>query len=77
MSPLDKAIELCGGVGKLAAAIGISQSAVSNWRARGTSPEPVNCVAIEQATDGAVTRQDLRPSDWHLIWPELASKEAA
>ena len=79
MSPLDKAIDLCGGVGKLAAAIGISQSAVSNWRARGTSPEPVNCVAIEQATNGAVTRRDLRPSDWHLIWPELAtpSKEAA
>ena len=51
MSPLDKVIDLCGGVGKLAAAIGISQSAVSNWRARGTSPEPVNCVAIEQATD--------------------------
>ena len=27
----------------------------------------------------AVTRQDLRPSDWHKIWPELAtpSKEAA
>jgi len=77
--PLQKAIDLCGGVGKLAAAIGISQSAVSNWRARGTSPEPVNCVAIEQATDGAVTRQDLRPSDWHKIWPELAtpSKEAA
>lgn len=76
---LDKAIELCGGVGKLAAAIGISQSAVSNWRARGTSPEPVNCVAIEQATAGAVTRQDLRPTDWHKIWPELAtpSKEAA
>ena len=72
MSPLDKAIDLCGGVGKLAAAIGISQSAVSNWRARGTSPEPGNCVAIEQATDGAVTRQDLRPYDWHKIWPELA-----
>lgn len=31
---------------------------------------------------GAVTRRDLRPDDWHLIWPELAkparkTKEAA
>jgi DNA-binding transcriptional regulator YdaS (Cro superfamily) len=28
-------------------------------------------VAIEQVTNGAVTRKDLRPDDWHLIWPEL------
>lgn len=36
-------------------------------------------VAIERATSGAVTRRDLRPDDWHLIWPELATptKEAA
>jgi hypothetical protein len=24
-----------------------------------------------------VTRRDLRPDDWHLIWPELADKDAA
>lgn len=30
------------------------------------------CVAIEVATHGAVTRQDLRPDDWQKIWPELA-----
>lgn len=33
---------------------------------------PVLASAIERATDGAVTRRDLRPDDWHLIWPELA-----
>ena len=32
---------------------------------------PALCVAIERATNGAVTRRDLRPNDWHLIWPEL------
>lgn len=26
---------------------------------------------IELATHGMVTRQSLRPEDWHLIWPEL------
>lgn len=31
------------------------------------------CAAIEQASQGAVTRRDLRPDDWHLIWPELAA----
>lgn len=30
------------------------------------------CSKIEQATNGQVTRRDLRPDDWHEIWPELA-----
>ncbi len=38
-------------------------------------PSPENCVAIEQATDAAVTRRDLRPDDWHRIWPELVTPE--
>ena len=29
------------------------------------------CVAIEQRTGGIVKRQTMRPTDWHLIWPEL------
>ena len=36
---------------------------------------PELCVAIEQATGGAVTRRDLRPDDWHRIWPELVTPE--
>jgi len=31
---------------------------------------PALCIAIEQATGGAVTRADLRPDDWPLVWPE-------
>jgi len=27
---------------------------------------------IQAATNGVVSRRDLRPDDWHLIWPELA-----
>ena len=30
------------------------------------------CVAIHRESQGAVTRQDLRPHDWLEIWPELA-----
>ena len=26
---------------------------------------------LEMATESLVTRQELRPDDWHLIWPEL------
>ena len=56
----------------LADAIGVNQSDVSNW-ATGRRPVPaIRCVAIERATDRAVTRPELRPDDWHLIWPELA-----
>lgn len=72
MNALDIAIERLEGVGKLAAAIGVSQPVVSNWRARGTTPDAAHCVAIERATNGAVTRQSLRPDDWQAIWPELA-----
>lgn len=72
MNALETAIEAAGGVGRLAAAIGVGQPVVSNWRARGTTPDAVHCVAIERATNGSVTRQALRPDDWHLIWPELA-----
>jgi DNA-binding transcriptional regulator YdaS (Cro superfamily) len=35
------------------------------------------CVSIEQATNGEVTRQELRPDDWAAIWPELAEKVGA
>lgn len=38
-------------------------------------PSPENCVSIEQATNGQVSRQDLRPDDWRAIWPELAAVE--
>ena len=72
MKSLDIAVSVLGGVGKLASAIGVAQPVVSNWRARGTVLDALHCVAIERATDGAVTRRDLRPDDWQQIWPELA-----
>lgn len=36
-------------------------------------PSPAYALAIERATDGSVTRQDLRPDDYWLIWPDLAA----
>jgi hypothetical protein len=39
MDILDAAIERAGGVGNLAVTLGVRQSAVSNWRARGL-PRP-------------------------------------
>lgn len=33
----------------------------------------VLCCAIERITNGAVTRQALRPDDWQDIWPEFGT----
>lgn len=77
MNQLDKAILVVGGVGKLAAAVGVVQGAVSNWRSRGSMVPPEHCATIEAATNGAVTRRDLRPDDWQKIWPELATQQPA
>jgi DNA-binding transcriptional regulator YdaS (Cro superfamily) len=55
----------------LARKLGISPVLVSQWR-NGYRPIPVErCSDIERATDNAVTRRDIRPDDWHRIWPEL------
>ena len=61
----------------LADLIGESPSFVNQW-IRKDRPVPITtCVLIEQRTGGAVTRQEIRPRDWHLIWPELAHKQYA
>lgn len=62
-----------GAKAKLAAQIGAHASDLSDW-INGNRPVPVHrCASIVAATGGAVTRQALRPDDWHLIWPELAT----
>ena len=59
MEALDRAIKVLGGVTKAAYAIGVRQSAVSNWKARGV---PIDkAISIETATGGAVKRYELRP----------------
>lgn len=68
MDALDEAIKIAGGVSRLATQIGQAQNTVSNWRARGRVPI-APCGQIERAT--GVKRWHLRPTDWHLIWPEL------
>ena len=56
---------------ELARAIGVRDSVICDWK-KGRFPIPEKrCYAIEKATGGAVTRKDLRPHDWHEIWPEL------
>ena len=66
-----------GAAAKLARDLGVSPVMVSQW-ASGMKGVPVErSTAIERATDGAVRRWDLRPDDWHRIWPELIGTDGA
>ena len=60
----------------LAGKLGIPASYLSQMAGGERVVTPERASAIERATDGAVTRRDLRPDDWHLIWPELAEPKA-
>lgn len=76
MNAIERAIKTAGSATRLARTLGVSVQAVCFWR-DGRRGIPVEkCFAIERATNGAVTRRDLRPDDWHEIWPELAEQEA-
>jgi DNA-binding transcriptional regulator YdaS (Cro superfamily) len=56
---------------EIAKAVCAQPQLVWQW-ARGVKQVPIaRCMAIEMATNGEVRRWDLRPDDWHLIWPEL------
>jgi DNA-binding transcriptional regulator YdaS (Cro superfamily) len=63
------------GLTKLANSIGIKKQFLQQFitcRPKQLRPVPIKyCIPIEQATNGLVTRKDLRPKDWQTIWPEL------
>lgn len=75
--PIDKASEEVGSQAELARRLGVYPSMITQLSS-GERPVPVRlAVAIERETDGVVRRWDLRPDDWHLIWPELVGVEGA
>lgn len=59
MDALQRAVKRFKTRKALAAALGVTPMAVSNWFARGVPAE--RCADIERVTDGAVRREDLRP----------------
>jgi DNA-binding transcriptional regulator YdaS (Cro superfamily) len=76
-SAIEKVIGLYGltGVGNFFSPP-VTPQAVIKWKKNKEVPIE-RCLAIERATNGAVTRKELRPNDWRLIWPELEEKRAA
>lgn len=73
-SPVLRAARLVGSQTALARSLGVKPPVVNQW-VKGERPVPIQaCVLIEKVTDKAVTRRELRPTDWHLIWPELVEQ---
>lgn len=58
---LEKAVELLGSQAELARKIGKKQAHVWNWLHRDRRVPADMAMKIETATDGRVTRHDLRP----------------
>lgn len=67
-----------GSPSKLARAMGASvkRQNVEHWLRTGSVPVE-HCAALELATEGVVKRWELRPLDWHRIWPDLIGIEGA
>jgi len=72
MDALQRAVEIAGGQVALARDVGVTPQAVHLWLRKKTAP-PARCLAIEAATNGAVTCHELRPD----IYPPPASAGAA
>ena len=64
-------------ISSLAKEVGVSPAVVYQWM-MGIRPVPIQrCHCVVAVTKGEVTLQDLRPDDWHMIWPELAEKDSS
>jgi DNA-binding transcriptional regulator YdaS (Cro superfamily) len=72
-------IDLLGGTAKVARMCKIDSAAVSNWRIRGIPADKYMLLGarIEEASHGLVTRMDLFPKNYFLIWPEMLPKNNA
>jgi|GEM_PF-741000 len=58
MPAIELAISLCGSEGKLAMKCDVKQQTVNYWRKKGRVPAK-HILAVEQATNGKVTREQL------------------
>jgi len=61
-NPLESAVSIVGSQSKLAAHLGVTQPTIHHWLYKTDGRVPAEyCPKIEEATGGAVTREQLRP----------------
>ena len=72
-------IDLLGGTGKVAKMCDVAPAAVSQWRVRGIPADKYMVLGarIEKESNGLVSRKDLFPTNYFLLWPELLPKNNA
>ena len=70
----DQIIALLGGTKVVAKMCNVAPPAVTQWRTRSIPHGQLLLLAarLEEKSHGLVTRRDLFPNNWWLIWPELA-----
>lgn len=57
---------------RLADMVGVNEATLYQAvTGKGKGFSPAECVRIERESKRELRRWDLRPNDWHLIWPEL------
>lgn len=66
-----------GEAAPLAKLVGVSASYLSQMASGDANISPERAVKIESATGGAVTRQEMFPDRWQLLWPELKGQQSA
>ena len=78
-SPVDRAAEIVGTQALLATALGVSKSAVGQWKEEGRRVPAEHCPVIERLTGGAVRCEELRPDiEWHVLRTvDQAAQESA
>jgi DNA-binding transcriptional regulator YdaS (Cro superfamily) len=52
---------------------GVSPQVITNWKTRGVPIE--YCATVARVSKGVVTRQELRPDDYWMIWPDLQAPD--
>jgi DNA-binding transcriptional regulator YdaS (Cro superfamily) len=72
INAVQRAVALVGSQAALARAIGKSQPAVYKWVRGHSLPTWQNAIAIERATNGRVTRHEVRPDIEALPPQEIA-----
>ena len=72
-------LDLLGGTAKVAKMCKCDDATVSSWRKRGIPHGQLLFLAarIEKESNGLVTRKDLFPNNWYLVWPEMLPKSNA
>jgi DNA-binding transcriptional regulator YdaS (Cro superfamily) len=61
----------------LAARVGVNEQYLYQCLAGIRGMRPKQAVRVERDSGMVLRRWDLRPVDWHLIWPELIGAEGA